>query len=154
MGSTELIFYVFLFLHAIFDAMRDGYIWDKMFGDGEVSFVDERNWHTVKTLGRLSLLATGIMFTFLMVSNGLVKALCELVVGSILALEIWKMVYNRVRYQEFFDLSDVHNESWIFLPNWLAKEKIAIPNRYVPYMHLGLWVVGVGLIYVVEVLWS
>lgn len=109
----EVFFYWFLCCHAILDAMQDGYTFDMLYGDQIIWGVTERNWHSVKTGSRLSLVFTGIMLGMLPWD---LLLLLKIICGCLIAWILWRMFYHKTRYDKF-----------IFTEAWANKNAILIP---------------------------
>ena len=94
-----IIFYALLVVHTVCDAMRDGWIFDKLYGDGVVRYVNSWNWHPIKNAGRAAL-AIG----FYVIGRGSSVLDCLILAGFAIPglWAIWQITYNTVRIDAMF----------------------------------------------------
>jgi len=94
-----ILFFSGMLIHTIFDAARDGWVFDNLFGDKKTYFVDEYLWHPFKNISRL-----GIAVAFFSISKieTIPRIVLIFILFSPVLWVIWQIAYNVFRFGKPF----------------------------------------------------
>lgn len=106
-----ILFYGLMLINIICDALRDAWVFDSLYGDGELWFIDDLKWHPVKNLGRLS----GWIAFYVIGGGHPVFSLIAFLVFIPGAWAVWQMVYNYARDKRLFSTYDFNLSKFIMM---------------------------------------
>jgi hypothetical protein len=122
---------LFIYGEGVCNAKTDGYLFDKLYGDGKTFGVSDKNWHSYKNIGRTctwsAIILKGIglgqhHFT-------LKKLFIEGVSVGLISNVVWHKVYYRSRYGSYWNTDYAQN--YFIIPYGKNDIKIGLKGNQV-----------------------